>query len=170
MKAIKGTAKKSTRIKSGERKTRGRRKSVRLDVATPFELHKVNLRPAKGKGYIDHGIVRGMILNISGSGMLSAIDTKLKVNSYVALTLEFEGMGEVNNILGKVKRVEKLEYSEYLTGMEFVNPDSLLEKIPPTAGEILNNELNSFNEKVQHMILKYTIQQSKRSHAQGESR
>lgn len=141
-----------------EEKSKGqRRRFVRLDVASPFELRKLNLPPKSGKAIVDSKRVLGVILNISGGGILVAIDTKLKVNSYVAITLDMAGMEKVDRILGKVKRADKVEYSEYLTGIEFIGPEMVLKELSLTDQEILRGELFSFNERIQTLILKYVL-------------
>ena len=79
-----------------------------MDVADPLIVHKIN-HPSKTKTeLIDHNTVHGVILNISGSGLLAVLDKKLNINSYIAVTFELRGMEKVENILGKVKLLENL--------------------------------------------------------------
>ncbi|PJA26664.1 MAG: hypothetical protein CO189_09560 [candidate division Zixibacteria bacterium CG_4_9_14_3_um_filter_46_8] len=134
-----------------------KRRFVRLDVAAPFELNRLNLPPKKGRDLIDPRTLHGVILNISGSGVLSLIDMKLKVDSYVVICLNLNGIEKIENVLGKVKRVEKLEYSEYLTGIEFTYPQTLYSEFP-LDGLRKNEALFSFDEQIQRLILRYIFQ------------
>ncbi|MCP4633568.1 MAG: PilZ domain-containing protein [candidate division Zixibacteria bacterium] len=145
------------KITSAQTKKSNERKAVRLDFAGPFKFQKINLPANKNKEIIDHKITHGMILNISGSGLLAAIDTTLKVNSYIVMTIELENLEKAEKILGKVKRSEKLEYSEYLTGIEFINPDNLYAEISPTDRDLIEGEVFSFKDSIQNLVVKYAV-------------
>ncbi|MBD3169294.1 MAG: hypothetical protein GF307_07410 [candidate division Zixibacteria bacterium] len=134
-----------------------KRQSVRLDIAAPFELYRINLPAGKDRPPVDHIKVRGVLLNISGSGVLGAVDAELPVDSYVVLTFELNGMEKIERILGKVKRVEKVEHSEYITGFEFIHPVEFLELISEGDREIYDSEIRGFDDTVQKMIAKYVI-------------
>ncbi|GEM_PF-4114100 len=150
--------KQKTKKKITPQKEKGKkRNSVRIDIASPFTLRKLNLPFNKNRGLINKKIIHGMILNISGSGILAAIDTKLKVDSYVALKLDLRGLESIENVIGKAKRVEKIEHSEYLTGIEFVEQGELVGRFQLTDKEIITDELSNFNESVNRVISKYVL-------------
>jgi len=73
------------------------------------------------------------------------------------ICLNLNGIEKIENVLGKVKRVEKLEYSEYLTGIEFTYPQTLYSEFP-LDGLRKNEALFSFDEQIQRLILRYIFQ------------
>ncbi|MBD3234613.1 MAG: hypothetical protein GF315_12885 [candidate division Zixibacteria bacterium] len=145
------------RAQSTEKKTKSRRRFVRLDVADPIELYHLNLPPKEPNAILDGKVIHGMILNISGSGLLAVIDTKLKVNSFVAITMELHGLEKVEGILGKIKRSERIEKSQYVTGIEFVDIDAIHESYPELDVELLRDDFFNFTDRVQELIAKYVF-------------
>ncbi len=139
------------------KKRKSRRRFVRLDVADPIELYRLNLSPKERHAILDSKVVHGMILNISGSGLLAVIDAKLSVNSFVAVTMELRGMERVERILGKIKRTERIEKSQYVTGIEFVDIDTVHESYPELDEEVLRDDFFSFTDRVQELIAKYVF-------------
>jgi hypothetical protein len=140
----------------------GRRRFVRLDIATPFILNRINPHPTTIKSRVEPAVNHGMLLNISGNGILGAVDRKLEVDSFVVLSFELRGIGRIERILGKVKRTEKVARSEYLTGIQFMDPDDLYDELDNDEVDSLKKEVVSFNKKLKQLIIKHIIREKKK--------
>ena len=76
----------------------------------------------------------------------------LKEGSFINLSINFKELGPLDDILGKVKRVEKSEENDYYVGIEFYSQEQI-------KAEVLSNlfpeKINSFEAELKSKLLEY---------------
>jgi len=127
-----------------------RRKSLRVQISSEvrFKIYS---------GYqqnFQNGTHNARMLNISEGGTLLVAKKYVPEGSFVSLVFKLKGIENLEDILGKVKRVDKGTSEEYLIGVEFckarrdfVSPNSQRRQIDP--------QISDFSEKLKRVLLKH---------------
>ncbi len=131
-----------------------KRRFVRVEITSPLFLQRIK---GSDGGFWPEGQGRAMsgsILNISLGGVL--VDLEESVNPGDIVTLKFNLQGEVilQNVLGLVKRSEESE-GKFLTGVEFIERESLTDKMSGAEMNLLSDEIAGFNDNVRKILKKY---------------
>lgn len=134
--------------------TENQRRFVRLEISSPMSLKKIkdvfgNFWP-HGTGFT----IEGNILNISAGGVLVEIDQPLNEGDIVAMQFTLQGIETLKNVLGIVKRTDQ-EDTFYLTGIEFVERERLMDKLSRAEMEILMENLSDFKGTIHDVLKKY---------------
>jgi len=101
-----------------------RRRWVRLEICSPVVVHQLVVDPETKTVRRAFKEKTGMILNLSGGGVLLSTFDSLNENDYILLKFEIKGFDALTDVLGKVKRVEPCADGEILVGIEFVTPET----------------------------------------------
>ncbi|UCD62825.1 MAG: PilZ domain-containing protein [Candidatus Zixiibacteriota bacterium] len=147
-------AKKPFRVERDER-----RRFVRLEISAPVSLKSVkdglgNFSPEGSEFTYD-----GIILNISAGGLLVDLDQPIGESDVVLMRLILQEVETVDNVLGVVKRVEKDDHG-YLVGIEFVSRENLKDMLSESEIELLNENIDGFEEKVHEVLSRYLYEDS----------
>jgi c-di-GMP-binding flagellar brake protein YcgR len=102
-----------------------RRRWVRLEIFSPVVVHELVVDTEKQAVRRAFKEKSGMILNISGGGVLLSTFDTLTEEDYLLLKFEIKDFEAITDVLGIVKRVENCSDGEKLVGIEFLTPDSL---------------------------------------------
>lgn len=128
-----------------------RRKFIRVEISSPLSLHL--MKGAEGNLWPNgqRQPIAGTILNISLGGLL--VDLEQSVQHGDIVTLKFNLQGEVilQNVLGLVKRSEASE-GKYLTGIEFVERETLSDRLSESELEMLSDEIGGFDDNVRKVL------------------
>jgi hypothetical protein len=130
------------------------RRYIRLEISSPMDLRKIkdiagNYWPGGDRRAID-----GLILNISGGGVLVEVSQPVNEGDVVAMHFTLQDVESLDNVLGLVKRAERDEGS-FLIGIEFITRESLVDLFSEGEMELLSDELTGFNEQVRTVLNKY---------------
>ncbi len=131
-----------------------RRKFVRVEIASPLYLHL--MKGADG-GLWPNGQrhpITGTILNISLGGVLVDLEQPVQHGDLVTLRFNLQGEVILQNVLGMVKRSEASE-GKFLTGIEFVERETLSDRLSESELELLSDEINGFDDNVRKVLKKY---------------
>jgi len=102
-----------------------RRRWVRLEIFSPVMVHELVVDAEKQAVRRAFKEKTGMILNISGGGVLLSTFDTLTEDDYLLLRFEIKDFEVISDVLGIVKRVENCSDGEKLVGIEFLTPDTL---------------------------------------------
>ena len=136
--------------KAGNSVKEQRRKSVRVQISSEvrFKIYS---------GYqqnFQNGVHHARMLNISEGGTLLVSKQYVPEGSFVSLALKLRGIENLEDILGKVKRVDQGSHEEFLIGVEFckarrdsTSPDSQRKQKDP--------QISDFSEKLKRALTKH---------------
>jgi len=135
------------------------RKFIRLEIMAPMSVNRVkdifgNYWPEGDATRID-----GTILNISSGGVLVEIQERLNEGDVVALTFTLQGVEEIGNVLGIVKRTDD-EEDYQLAGIEFVKREMLADRLTDAELDILQSNYSNFKDTVQDVLRNYVYTES----------
>jgi hypothetical protein len=94
----------------------------------------------------------GKILSLDGQGILFLTDNSLKEGSYVNLSIKFKGLGLLDGILGKIKKVEESEEHDFYVGAELYSSEKI--KAEALSG-LFPEEMESFNSRLKKSLIDY---------------
>ncbi len=136
-----------------------RRKFIRLEIAAPMTLKKIKDREAHFWPDGDWHVVNGLILNISGGGVLVELDQSVTEGDIVAMQFTLQGVESITNVLGIVKRAD-VDEGVFLTGIEFLNRKQLPDLLSRAEIELLGDTCSDFNERVRQVLSKYVYREN----------
>lgn len=152
--AVKSTGSPST---EKEEKTQ-RRRWVRLEVCGPVVLRQLTVNRQEQtvrRGYKEKS---GMILNISGGGVLLSTFDSLTEGEFLLMKFEIKDFDTVSDVLGWIKRVEKCSDGENLVGIEFKTPANIEEQwLAGQLGQLVDDPLG-FSERLHHLVSRFVFQ------------
>ena len=131
-----------------------RRQFVRVEITSPLFLQRI--KGADG-GFWPEGQgqpIAGTILNISMGGVLVDLEDPIKTGDLVILRFNLQGEVMLQNVLGLVKRSEESE-GKYLTGVEFIDRESLVDKMSAVEMDLLPGDIGGFDNNVRKVLKKY---------------
>lgn len=132
-----------------EPKSKDRRKFMRFEFTSPVLFRLISI--VDGVPRVEPNVERaGELLDISAGGALLASKKPVAEGNYISLNLNLKGIKEVEGILGKVKRIEESEQSDFLMGIEFCSIESLPEIQRQTLAQ---KNIRSFDRKIREAIV-----------------
>lgn len=127
-----------------------RRKTVRVQISS-----EVRFRIYSGyQQNFQIGIHNARMLNISEGGTLLVSKTYVPEGSFVSLALKLRGIENLDDILGKVKRVDKEASEEYLIGVEFCQARGNFSSGHSRKRQV-NSQISDFSEKLRKALTKH---------------
>jgi len=127
-----------------------KRRYVRLEIAAPITYSVIELdRPLNDAHLSQHD---GMILNISGGGVLFTGKTALVEGQFLTMNLELTGCDLLTGVAGKVKRIDEDGEGGYLVGVEFCSEPELTEVF---GSANIGSVISSFDSRVRRFLLRY---------------
>lgn len=96
--------------------------------------------------------IKGKVLSLNENGILLLTDNAMKEGSFINLSINFKGLGVLDDILGKVKRVEESDEHDFYVGVELYSTEQI--KAEALSG-LLPQKLESFDSKLKKSLLNY---------------
>lgn len=141
----------------GDEDTVQRRRWVRLEVFSPVEVRELIVDQD------EHTVRRafkdksGMILNISGGGVLLSTFDVLSEDDYLLMKFKIKDFDVLSDVLGRIKRVEACADGENLVGIEFLTPDAVKEPwLADQLSEMIDDPLG-FSERLHQLVSRYVF-------------
>lgn len=133
------------------------RRFLRLEISSPMSLNK--LRDTGGNFWPngDQHTIHGMILNISGGGVLVDVDQQLLEGDVVSMRFTVQNVETLDNVLGLVKRSD-IDEGSFLVGIEFITREYLTDIFSAAEMDLLSKKLGDFNTTVRTVLNKYVRQ------------
>lgn len=131
-----------------------RRRFIRLEIGAPMSLKKIKDRQAHFWPEGNPHLINGLILNISGGGVLVELDQAVSEGDLVAMQFTLQGVETLANVLGLVKRADA-ESGTYLAGIEFLNRSQLPDLMSRAEIDLLGDNCANFNDRVRQVLSKY---------------
>jgi len=94
----------------------------------------------------------GKILEFNDQGILLLTDNFFNEGSFVNLSIKFKGLGPLEGILGKIKKVEESEEHDFYVGVELYSSEKI--KAEALSG-LLPEEMESFNARLKKSLVDY---------------
>lgn len=128
-----------------------RRKFVRLQVDSQITFRRIISSRSKG-GRLSLGRSgRGRLLNLSEGGALFETSRQFKTGEFLLLNLSLDFGGQLRNLLGKVKRVERAPEGDRLVGMQFCRQSDLHPKLMEQLSILAPEGISDFGEEKKHL-------------------
>lgn len=126
---------------------RGQKKSrvIKLELEDPVGFKIFSAQPDEG---LREG--KGEILTFNQEGILLLTDKPLKEGSFLNLSFNIKCLGVLDDILGKVKRVEESEEHDFYVGVELYSSEQI--KAEAISG-IFPETTGSFQTKLKRSLL-----------------
>jgi len=134
-----------------------RRKVIELELEEP-----ISFKTFPPQGYEAQKEGKGEILTFNEHGILLLTNNSLKEGSFINLSINFKGLEILEDILGKVKRVEESEEHDFYVGVELYSREQI--KAEALSG-LFPEEMESFEVKLKQSLLDYF---SKAKESKGE--
>lgn len=128
-------------------KERKKRKAIELEFDEPvnFKVLFPEEKVMTKEGY-------GKILAFNDQGILLLTDNVFKEGSFVNLSIRFKGLGPLEGILGKIKKVEESEEHDFYVGVELYSSEKI--KAEALSG-LFPEEMDSFNIRLKKSLVDY---------------
>jgi c-di-GMP-binding flagellar brake protein YcgR len=147
----------TTKTKTKGTTAEQKRRYVRLEIFSPVtfssivtdESQRARRHPAK-KG--------GLLLNLSGGGVLISTTDNVLSGEYVLLTFEIKGFDALTSVLGRVKRVEECEDGERLVGIEFLTPEQVDNPSLAVSLSRLSDNPLGFSDSLRRLVSRFVFQ------------
>ncbi|MDF1545009.1 MAG: PilZ domain-containing protein [bacterium] len=130
------------------------RSFVRLEIMSPMSIYRVKDIFGHYWTENDKEQLPGIILNISATGVLVELTERLNEGDIVSMSFTLQGVEEIGNVLGIVKRTDD-EEDYQLVGIEFTKKEKLSDSLTGAELEMLGDDFNNFQETVQDVLRKY---------------
>jgi hypothetical protein len=131
-----------------------RRRFIRIDIDEPISFCTIKSPEGTFWPEGDGPTGKGEILNISAGGILLYTSEPIMEHAILSMSLKLEGCETIDNILGKVKRVE-IDSSGYLIGLESITREKLCDILSENEIEHLPENLASFTERLRTILNRY---------------
>lgn len=131
-----------------------RRRFIRIDIEEPVSFAVIKTDDGGFWPETDGPTGQGEIINISAGGMLIFVNEPLLANTLVSMSMQLTGCEPIDNILGKVKRVD-MDSGGYLVGIESITREQLADNLSNAEIERIPKELSSFNERLRALLNNY---------------
>jgi len=141
-----------------------KRRFVRLEISAPMSLKTIKDLGGNFWPEGDWHIINGVILNISGGGVLVELDQAVNESDIVSMHFTLEDVEGLNNVLGVIKRVDA-ESDCYLAGIEFVSRKALVDHLSKGEVEMLSEDHKDFDESVRDVLSRYVYREAVASEA-----
>lgn len=127
-----------------------RRKSLRVQISSEvrFKIY------SDYQQNFQNGFHNAKMLNISEGGTLLVSKKYVPEGSFVSLALKLRGIENLEDILGKVKRVDKATNEEFLIGVEFCKSRRDFSS-PNFRKRQIDPQISDFSEKLKRALTKH---------------
>jgi len=136
-----------------------RKKVIELELEDP-----ISFKIFPSQGYEEQKEGKGEILTFNENGILLLTDNTLNEGSFINLSINFKGLGPLEDILGKVKRVEESEEHDFYVGVELYSPDQIKAE---ALSCLFPEKIESFEAKLKNSLLDY-FRKNKRDQGEKE--
>lgn len=136
-----------------------KRRFIRLEISTPMSLRKIKDRDGRYWAHGDWQTIRGLILNISGGGVLLDLDQAVEEGDVVSMHFTLQEVEGLDNVLGLVKRVD-IDTDGCLAGIEFISREYLVDHFSQAEMELLGAEYTNFDHSVSDVLNRYVYQET----------
>lgn len=133
-----------------------KRRYVRLEVFSPVGVSEI--ARSGERVYLRPDQKAGVLLNLSGGGALISTSDAITQDALVLLRFEIKGFDTLENILGRVKRVEQQADGESLVGIEFITVEEIEDPMLVKALNKLAEHPTGLKAGVSRMISRYVFQ------------
>lgn len=134
-----------------QRYTLSRRKFVRLQVDSEITFRKILFSIGKeGKASLGRSGT-GRLLNLSEGGVLLETSRRFKAGELLLLNLNLDSSGQLRNLLGKVKRVEKDPEGDRLVGIQFCRQSDLHPKLAEQLSILSPAGISDFGQEMKRL-------------------
>lgn len=130
------------------------RRFVRLEISSPMDLRKIKDISGNFWPNGDRRMIDGVILNISGGGVLIETDQPVNEGDVVSMHFTLQSVENIDHVLGLVKRADRDEGS-FLIGIEFITRESLADLFTEGELELLSEDMTAFDDQVRAVLNKY---------------
>lgn len=137
-----------------------RRRFIRLEIAAPMSLQKIKDSHGNFWPEGEWHLVNGTILNVSAGGVLVELDQSVNEGDIVAMHFTLQGVEELKNILGLVKRAD-FDGEGVLAGIEFVTHSFLSDRLSRPEIDLLTETCCNFDDSVRQVLTKYVHHESR---------
>lgn len=133
-----------------------KRRYVRLEVFSPVGFSEI-VRSGE-RVYLHPDKKAGVLLNLSGGGVLISTSDVVTPDALVLLRFDIKGFDTLDNILGRIKRIEQQADGECLVGMEFITVEEIEDPKLVAALENLAEHPRGLEAGISRMISRYVFQ------------
>lgn len=134
-----------------------RRRWVRLEVFSPVTLNELIANQQERTVRRAFKEKSGMILNISGGGVLLSTFDSLCEDDYLLMKFKIKDFDVLSDVLGRVKRVESCPDGENLVGVEFLTPESIEDTwLAEQLAELIDDPLG-FSDRLHRLVSRYVF-------------
>lgn len=132
---------------------RPKRKAIELELEEPISFKTLSSQKgeARKEGH-------GEMLIFNHQGILILTEDPLEEGSFINLSIKFKGLGLLDGILGKVKKVEESEEHDFYVGVELYSPEKI--KAEALSG-LFPEKMEGFNTKLKKSLLDYFKKEEK---------
>lgn len=131
-----------------------RRRYVRLEISSPMALRKIRDIGGQFWPQGERRVIDGLILNISGSGVLVEINQPVNEGDVVVMQFTLQDVERLEHVLGLVKRAD-YDDEGYLVGIEFVTREDLADLFPQDQLALLAQDMTGFGESIRRVVNRY---------------
>ncbi len=129
-----------------------RRKFVRLQVDTEIAFRKL-LSPRKAQRKASLGRpANARLLNLCKGGMLFETSRQLRVGEFLLLNLDLSLGGKLQNLLGRVKRVERLCGGGRLVGIQFCKGSDLAPRLAEQLSDLAPHGISDLTCRIRDLV------------------
>ena len=136
------------KINKTSNNTKQKRKYLRIQISSTVEFRILS----EEQNSLSSSSM-GKMLNISEGGILSITKKYVPESSYVILVIKLKGFEDLEDILGKGKRVDKAGPGAYLLGVEFCKPQENF-SFPTFQGQQIYPQFSNFTEKLRKILIR----------------
>ncbi len=134
-----------------------RRRWVRLEICSPVGVQEIIVDHDHRSVHRISKEKTGMILNISGGGVLLSTFDSFGEDDYLLLKFEIKDFEVLADVLARVKRIEKCPDGESLIGVEFLTPEKMDDGwLSETLTGLVEDPLG-FSDRLHQMVSRYVF-------------
>ena len=134
------------------------RRFVRLEISSPMTVQKIKDTTGNFSPEGDWHTLHGMILNISGGGVLIEVDQPLLEGDLVSMHFTLQDVECLDNVLGLVKRAEENQ-GFFLAGIEFISRQRLSDLLSQSEIDLLPESVTDFNDSVRDVLNRFVVRE-----------
>ncbi|KPJ49506.1 MAG: hypothetical protein AMJ41_02875 [candidate division Zixibacteria bacterium DG_27] len=134
-----------------QRYTLSRRKFVRLQVDSGMTFRKILLSRGKAGRASLGRLSTGRLLNLCEGGVLLETSRQLKAGELLLLNLNLNSGGQLRNLLGEVKRVEKVPEGDRVVGIQFRRRSDLHPKLSKQLSVLTPEGIADFTQEMKRL-------------------
>ncbi len=136
-----------------------RRRWVRLELFSPVTIHALEIDSEAQTVTRNPDEKSGMILNISGGGVLLSTFDGLSADDLILMKFQIKEFDTLSDVLGRIKRVESSGDAETLIGVEFLTPENVEEAwLADQLAQLIDDPLG-FSDRLHRLVSRFVFRQ-----------